>query len=145
MNLGKLKERLRWEILQYLADLRQIREDLRNLEGWIALALTLAVLAMGVVWFFVSLGFSPPNDSVASLLYRFGQRPCRPIDNFGGVIVLIDFFLLAFLAVVTLGNVFNIMQRVRTGQRRNPRPVIVSTSLMLAVGIGGIVFMRNIC
>lgn len=34
---------------------------------------------------------------------------------------------------------------VRSGQRRNPRPLIVSTSLMLTVGIGGIVFMRKIC
>jgi putative copper export protein len=67
------------------------------------------------------------------------------VDNFSGVVMFVDFIMLLFLTVVSLGNVLNMMRRVRQGEPREPRDLIVSTSLMLAVGIGGIIFMLWVC
>ena len=59
--------------------------------------------------------------------------------------IFIDLFLLLFLTVVSLGNVFNMLRRVNRGLPREPRDLIISSSLMLAVGIGGIIFMLRAC
>ncbi len=145
MDFEKLKQQLHREALEYLADLREIREDLSSAEGWIAFALVVAAILMGAVWAVVSLGFNPANDHITSMLYRLGLRPCRPISNFSGVIIFVDMILMLFLTVVTLGNAVNMMRRVRQGFPREPRDLIISTSMMLVVGIGGIIFMISVC
>ena len=145
MDLEKLKQQLRREALDYLADLREIRDDLSSAEGWIAFALVIAAVIMGAAWAVVSLGFNPANDHITSMLYRLGMRPCRPINNFSGVIIFVDMILLIFLTVVSLGNAINMMRRVREGLPREPRDLIISTSMMLVVGIGGIIFMLSVC
>ena len=145
MDIAKLRQQLHRELLEYLADLREIRDDLKSAEGWITFGLLIAAVAIGVIWALVSLGFNPPNDHITSLLYRLGMRPCRPVTNFSGVVIFIDMILMMFLTVVTLGNAFNMMRRVRQGQRREPRDLIVSTLLMMAAGIGGIIFMIRVC
>ena len=145
MDFEKLKRQLRREALDYLADLREIRDDLSSAEGWIAFALVIAAVIMGAAWAVVSLGFNPANDHITSMLYRLGMRPCRPINNFSGVIIFVDMILLIFLTVVSLGNAINMMRRVREGLPREPRDLIISTSMMLVVGIGGIIFMLSVC
>lgn len=145
MNWQKLKRQLAQEAREYLADLRDIRDSLKSAEGWFALALVLAAVAMIAFWGLVSLGFNPPNDQVLSLLYRLGLRPCRPVNNFNGVVMFVDLVLLIFLAVISLGNAINMMRRVRRGLPRQPRDLIVSTALLLVVGIGGILFMIRVC
>ena len=145
MDFEKLKRQLRREALDYLADLREIRDDLSSAEGWIAFALIIAAVIMGAAWAVVSLGFNPANDHITSMLYRLGMRPCRPINNFSGVIIFVDMILLIFLTVVSLGNAINMMRRVREGLPREPRDLIISTSMMLVVGIGGIIFMLSVC
>lgn len=141
-TLGK---RLAREARDYLADLRDIRDELRRVEGWVALGLVVVALAITAAWAVVSLGFSPPNEHVTRFIYKLGMRPCRPVDNLGGVIIFINLFLLLFLMVISLGNVVNLIGRVKRGLPREPRDLIISTSLMLAVGIGGIIYMRRIC
>lgn len=141
-TLGK---RLAREARDYLADLRDIRDELRRVEGWVALGLVVVALAITAAWAVVSLGFSPPNEHVTRFIYKLGMRPCRPVDNLGGVIIFINLFLLLFLMVISLGNVVNLIGRVKRGLPREPRDLIISTSLMLAVGIGGIIYMRQIC
>ena len=145
MNFEKLKQQLRQEALGYLADLRDLRDDLKSIEGWITLGLLLTAIVIGAIWAVVSLGFNPPNDHITSMLYRIGMRPCSPVTNFNGVILFVDMILLVFLAVVTLGNALNMMRRVRQGRPREPHDLIVTTSLFLFVGIGGIIFMLVIC
>ncbi len=145
MDLDKFREQLRQEAREYLADLRYLIEDLKSREGWIAFALVVAATLIFIAWVIVSLGFNPHNDSVTAIVHSIGLRPCRTISNLNGVIVIVDFFLVFFLAIVTLGNVFNMMRRVRQGLPREPRDLIISASLMLIAGIGGIVFMLNIC
>lgn len=145
MNWDKLQEQLAREAREYLADLRELREDLKSAEGWMALGLVIAAILMTAAWFVVSLGFNPANDHVTSFMLNFGLRSCRPVDNFSGVVMFVDFIMLLFLTVVSLGNVLNMMRRVRQGEPREPRDLIISTSLMLAVGIGGIVFMLWVC
>lgn len=141
-TLGK---RLAREARDYLADLRDLRDELRRVEGWVALGLVVVALAITAAWAVVSLGFSPPNEHVTRFIYKLGMRPCRPVDNLGGVIIFINLFLLLFLMVISLGNVVNLIGRVKRGLPREPRDLIISTSLMLAVGIGGIIYMRQIC
>jgi hypothetical protein len=145
MNWEKLKAQLAQEASEYLADLRELREDLKSAEGWIALALTIAAVLITGIWFVVSLGFNPANDHVMSFMAKLGMRTCRPIDNFSGVVMFVDFVMIIFLTVVSLGNVLNMMRRVRQGLPREPRDLVVSTSLMLVAGIGGIIFMLMIC
>lgn len=145
MDWDRLKGQLAREAREYLADLRDIREGLRHYDGWIALALVVATIVMLAAWALASLGFSPPNEHVNRFIYKLGQRSCRPVDNFSGMVIFVDLFLLLFLALLSLGNVINMSRRARRGARREPRELIVTTSLMLLVGIGGIVFMRRIC
>ena len=145
MDWNKLKKQLAREALEYLADLREIRDDLKSAEGWIALALIVMVVLMTVAWLIVSLGFNPENEHVKFLLYKLGLRSCRPIDNFAGVIVFVDFFMLLFLTVITLGNTVRMAARVKRGWAREPRDLIISALLMLVVGVGGIIYMRWIC
>lgn len=140
-----LKARLAREVREYLADLRELRDDLKSAEGWIAFFLLLAAALLAAAWSVVSLGFNPANEHISSWLYRLGMHSCRPVDNFSGVVIFVDFVLLVFLTVVSLGNALNMMRRVRRGQPRQPRDLIVSAALMLVAGIGGIVFMRWVC
>jgi hypothetical protein len=145
VNWEKLKVQLAQEANEYLADLREIREDLKSAEGWIAFALLAASAVIGTVWFMLSLGFNPANDHVMSFMARFGVRTCRPLDNFNGVVLFVDFFILIFLTVVSLGNVLNMMRRVRQGLPREPRDLLISAGLLLFVGVGGILFMLWAC
>jgi len=147
MNMPKetLGQQLAREAGEYLADLRALREELKTAEGWIALGLLVLAGLIAAAWAIVSLGYNPPNDHILSMLYKFGLRPCKPIDNFSGVVIFVDLFLLMFLTVITLGNVFNMMKRVREGLPRDPRDLIISTSLMIVAGLGGIIFMIWSC
>ena len=145
MNWEKFKRQLAREAREYLADLRDIREGLRLAEGWITLGLVAAAVMIGAAWAVASLGFSPPNEHVTRFINRLGMRTCRPIDNFGVIVIFLNLFLLLFLTVISLGNIINLIARVKRGLPREPRDLIVSTSLMLAAGIGGIVYMRLIC
>lgn len=140
-----LGERLAREAREYLADLRELRDELKTAEGWVAFGLLVLAALMLTSWAIVSLGFSPPNDHILAFLRKLGMRTCRPVDNFGGVVIFVNLFLMLFLTVIALGNVFNMMRRVREKQPREPRELIVTTSMMLVVGIGGIVFMLQIC
>ena len=145
MRKETLSEQLAREAREYLADLRALRDELKTVEGLIALGLGIAAILVTVAWCIVTLGFNPPNDHIVSFVYKFGMRPCRPVNNFSGAVMFIDMILLFFLVVVSFGNVFNMMKRVREGQPREPRDLIISSSLMLVVGIGGIVFMLWVC
>jgi amino acid transporter len=145
MNWEKFQRQLAREAREYLADLREMRDGLKSIEGWIALALVIAALLMAAAWVVVSLGFNPPSEHISSMMYRLGMHTCRPITNVSGVIVIVDMFLLIFLTVITFGNIVRMSGRVRRGLPREPRDLIISTSLMLAVGLGGIIYMLWIC
>lgn len=145
MTRGKLRRELAQEMRDYLADVRAIIDSLRRVEGWIALGLMIAVMAMLAVWFFTSLGFSPPNDKTRSVLYMVGMYSCRPVSNVGGVIILIDLALLLILSLLALGNLFAMLERIRQGRPRELRDLVITATLMLAIGIGGIIYMRMIC
>lgn len=145
MRKETLGEQLRREAREYLADLRELRDGLKSAEGIIALVLVIVAALIAVAWMVVSLGFSPPNDHVTAWIHRLGMRPCAPISNFSGVIIIVDMFLVLFLTVVTFGNVARMATRVRSGLPREPRDLIISASLMIACGLGGIIYMMSIC
>lgn len=141
MRKETLSEQLAREAREYLADLRALREELKTAEGWFVVGLVFLAALISAAWAIVSLGYNPPNDHILSMLYRFGLRTCKPIDNFSGVVIFVDLFMLLFLTVISLGNMFNMVRRVREGQPREPRDLIISISLMILAGLGGIVFM----
>lgn len=145
MDLKKLKRQLAQEAIEYLADLRAIKEELRSVEGWIALGLVVMAMLIGASWAVVSLGFSPPNEHVTHFLNQVGLRVCRPVTNFAGIVIFINLFMLMFLSVLSIGNVLIMIGRVKRGWNREPRDLIISTALMVISGIGGIVFMLVIC
>ncbi len=145
MNWEKLRRQLAEEADGYLADFRSIRDELKSAEGWFVLGLIVLAILIMAAWAIVSLGYSPPNDHILSFLYKFGLRTCKPIDNFSGVVIFVDLFMLLFLTVISLGNMFNMVRRVREGQPREPRDLIISISLMILTGVGGIVFMLWAC
>lgn len=145
MDFERFKRDLRLEFRAYLADLRAMRDELRSAEGWFVLGLVVAAVLITVAWGLVSLGFSPPNEHVLQVMRQLGVRACRPVSNTDGVIIFINLFLLLFLTVVSLGNAFNMISRMRRGFPREPRDLAVSTALMLFVGVGGIIYMKIIC
>jgi amino acid transporter len=145
MTKESLGRRLAREASEYLTDLREIRDELKNREGWIALALVIAAVVIAAIWVLVSLGFNPANDEITANLRKFGMHSCRPIDNFSGVILFVNMILLLFLTVMTMGNIIRMLGRVKRGWPREPRDLVISASLMLATGIGGIIYMRWIC
>lgn len=49
MRRETLREQLRREAREYLADLRELRDDLKSAEGWIALALTVAAVVIAAM------------------------------------------------------------------------------------------------
>lgn len=145
MNYEQFKRQLAQEAREYLADIVAIKESLRSAEGWFVLGLVVMAVLITGAWGVVSLGFSPPNEHVMRFIMKLGLRVCRPVNNFAGVVIFINLFLLLFLTVISLGNALNVIARVKRGQPREPRDLIISTSLMLVAGIGGILFMTAIC
>jgi hypothetical protein len=145
MNYEQFRKQLAQEAREYLADLRSIIDALKSAEGMFVLALVVSAILITAAWGIVSLGFSPPNEHVMRFIGSLGLRMCRPVGNLAGVVIFINLFLLLFLAVVSVGNSLQMMDRVRKGRGREPRDLIISASLMLLVGIGGIGFMVTIC
>ena len=140
----RLERRLRQEAREYLADLRNFGEALKRTEGWVTLGLILAVIFMLVVWFITGLGF----DRLNAVIHALGQshgRICRPLTDFAALVIILDAVTMTMLAVVTLGEMMQLLNRVSKGLPKRPRAVAIPAALMLVTGIAGILYMRYIC
>ena len=144
MDWEKLRRRLAQEAYEYLADLRNIGEALKRAEGWFTLALVLAVIFMLVVWFITGLGFDRLNQVITALGQSHGKI-CRPLNDFSAMVIVIDAVTMTMLAVLALGEMMRLLDRVRQGLPKEPRKVAVPAALMLVIGTAGIVYMRIIC
>jgi hypothetical protein len=144
MDLDQLQRRLAQEAREYLADLRNMAEALKRAEGWVTLGLVLAVIFMLVVWFITGLGFDRLNLAISALGQSHG-RMCRPLDDFQAMIIIIDAVTMVLLAVLALGEMMRLLDRVRSGLPKEPRRVAFPAASMLAVGTAGIIYMRSIC
>lgn len=144
MDWDNLQRRLAREAHEYLADLRNIGEALKRAEGWVTLGLVLAVVLMAVVWFITALGFDRLNLVLSALGQSHG-RTCRPLENFSALVLLINAVVLGMLAVLALGEMMRLLDRIRMRLPKRPRSVAVPAALMLVTGIGGIIYMRAIC
>ncbi|HEX8964268.1 MAG TPA: hypothetical protein VF801_14790 [Rhodocyclaceae bacterium] len=139
-----LRQRLRREAYEYLADLRTFANALKRAEGWFTLALLLAVLFMVAVWFITGLGFDRLSQAVSELGAPRG-RVCRPVQDFDALVMILNAMLMFLLAIVSLGEMMRLLDRVQKGQPREPRKVAGPAALMLVVGVAGIAYMRYIC
>ncbi len=139
-----LGEQLQREALEYLADLRALGQALKRAEGWFTLALILAVLFMLVVWFITGLGFDRLNDAVSGLGAP-RSRVCRTLNDMDAMILVMDAVAMVLLAVVSVGEMMRLLNRMQCGQPKEPRQVAVPAFAMLVVGTAGIVYMRYIC
>jgi len=144
IDWNKLEARLRHEASEYLADLRNFGEALKRTEGWVTLGLILAVIFMVVVWFITGLGFDRLNTVISALGQSHG-RICRPLTDFSALVVVIDAVVMGMLAIVTLGEMMQLLNRVNKGLPKRPGQVAIPAAMMLVVGIGGIIYMRAIC
>ncbi|QDX81542.1 hypothetical protein B9N43_09960 [Denitratisoma sp. DHT3] len=144
MNWQKLRRQLRREAREYLADLHDIREGLRHLEGWLTLCLLIAVMFMVAVWFVTGLGFDRLN-SLTGALGAWRPRICRPLDDFNAVALVIDSLVMMLLAIVTIGEMMRLLDRKRSSLPANYRTVAIPAFFMLLAAIAGIVYMRMIC
>jgi len=144
MDWHRLERRLAREAHEYLADLRAFAEALKRAEGWFTLALVLAVVFMLAVWFITALGFDRLNLAISALGQSHG-RICRPLADFAALAIIIDATTMCLLAVVALGEMMRLLDRVRQGLPKDPGKVATPSAVMLVVGIAGIVYMRAIC
>ncbi len=140
----RLQRQLAREAREYLADIRAFAEALKRAEGWFTLGLVLAVIFMLVVWFITGLGFDRLNMAISALGQSHG-RICRPLADFAALLIIIDATTMCLLAVVALGEMMRLLDRVRQGLPKEPRKVAVPAAFMLVVGIAGIIYMRSIC
>ena len=140
----RLGRELAREAREYLADIRNILEALRRVEGWITLGLILAVLFMAAVWFITGLGFDRLNDIAIS--FRV-WRPvhCKPLTDLNAMVVVLNALVLGLLALTALGEMMELLDRMRHGLPKEPRRVAYPAFSMLIVGSAGIAFMRYIC
>jgi amino acid transporter len=144
MDWNRLQRRLAQEAREYLADLRNLAEALKRVEGWVTLGLVLAVIFMLVVWFITILGFDRLNMTISALGQSHGKI-CKPIDNYTALVLIINAMMLAMLTVLSLGEMMRLLDRVRKGLPRQPRLVAVPVAWMLLIGTAGIIYMRIIC
>ena len=144
MDWHKLRRRLRQEAREYLTDLREFREALKRAEGWFTLGLVLAVILMLAVWFIHGLGFDRLNQVVSSLGQSRG-RVCRPLGDFDALVIIIDAMVMFTLALLALGEMMRLLDRVRQRLPKEPRRVAVPAAFMLVTGTAGIIFMRFVC
>ena len=144
MDRPRLRARLAREAREYLAELRELREALKRAEGWVTLGLILAVIIMLVVWFITALGFDRLNQVVSSLGQSRG-RICRPLGDFAAIAIVIDAVAMFMLAVLALGEMMRLLDRLRDGRPKDARQVAIPAAFMLLTGTAGIVFMRLIC
>lgn len=144
MDWPRLRARLAREAHEYLAELREFRDALKRAEGWFTLALVLAVIVMLVVWFITGLGFDRLNQVVSSLGQSRG-RVCRPLGDLSAIVIIIDALAMFMLAMMALGEMMRLLDRMRDGRPKEPRLVMVPTAFMLVTGTAGIIFMRIIC
>lgn len=144
IDWDKLEARLRHEAREYLADLRNFGEALKRTEGWVTLGLILAVIFMLVVWFITGLGFDRLNAVISALGQSHG-RICRPLTDFAALVVILDAVVMTMLAVVTLGEMMRLLNRMNKGLPKQPRQVAIPAALMLVTGTAGIIYMRAIC
>jgi hypothetical protein len=144
VNWERIKRQIRREAYEYLADFRHFGEALKRAEGWFTLALVLAVIFMIVVWFITGLGFDRLNQAVSELGQPRG-RVCKPLTDLNALILIIDAMLMFLVAIVTLGEMMLLLDRVRRNMPREPRKVMGPAAVMLAAGVSGIVYMRVIC
>ncbi len=141
----RLKERLAREAREYLTDLRNFRDALRSAEGWFTLMLVIAVIIMLTVWFITGLGFDRLNQVVSALGQTHGRRLCRPLTDFSALVIIIDAVTMCMLAVLALGEMMRLHDRIRQRRPKDLSQVTRPTVFMLVVGIVGIIYMRSIC
>lgn len=144
MDWDSFRKQLRREVSEYLADLRNFRDALRHVEGWITLGLVLAVVFMLVVWFIVGLGFDRLS-AVAGALGVSRSRVCTPLNDVNALVIILDATAMVLLAVLALGEMMRLLDRVRRGLPQEPRKVAIPAFFMLLLGGAGILFMRAIC
>lgn len=142
MNRNKIRDWFRYEWRDYMADLRDIIQALHHAGGWITLGLILMMVAVVAVWFITGLGFGETN---ASNSISLSSRHCQPVSNFSGVLLFIDVVMMFLLGVMALGEMLQVLSRLRQGYPPQPRWVTMLAAGMVVVGVAGIVYMRFIC
>jgi uncharacterized membrane protein YidH (DUF202 family) len=141
---GGLRRQLAYEVHEYFADLRDMFSSLKSVEGMVALFLIIVVIGLAVGWFILGLGFDRLL-SVASALGVSRPHVCRDVDDVHGVFLVIGGVVFLLLAVLAMGEMMRLIDRVRHGQPARPSAVLFPTLGMLFFGLAGMAMMRFWC
>lgn len=144
MNRKNIREQLRREVSEYLADFRMFGEALQRVEGWIALGLILAVVAVFAVWFVSGLGFDRLN-SVAGSFNIWRPRFCRPLGDFSALIFVVMGVVMTFLAMMTLGEMMTLLDRVTRQRPAQAQHVAWPAGFMLIIAVIGFIYADTLC
>jgi uncharacterized membrane protein YidH (DUF202 family) len=141
---GGLARQLAYELHEYVADLRDLFSSLKSVEGMVALVLIIVIVGLAIGWFVLGLGF----DRLVSVTNALGvarPRVCRDVDDAHGAILVIGGVVFLLLAVLAIGEMMRLIDRVRHGQAARPSAVLFPTLGMLFFGLAGMAMMRFWC
>lgn len=144
MKRKNTREQLRREMSEYLADFRMFGEELQRVEGWIALGLILAVMAVFAVWFFSGLGFDRLN-SLSGSFNMWRPRFCRPLGDVSALIFVVMGVVMTFLAVMALGEMMSLLDRVKRQRPALAQHVAWPVVFMLIISVIGFIYADTIC
>ncbi|HEX5393000.1 MAG TPA: hypothetical protein VFW68_06960 [Rhodocyclaceae bacterium] len=144
MSSENLRQQLRREVSEYLADLRMFGEALQRIEGWIALGVVLAVMAVFAVWFVSGLGFDHLN-SLAGSFRIWRPRFCRPLGDFSALVFVLIAIALIFLSAMALGEMMCLLDRVKRKRPAQAQYVAWPVAFMLIIAVAGIVYANSVC
>ena len=139
-----LRQRFDRELHEYLADFRNLRDELKSTEGWTALILIAVILVLAGTWFFYGLGFDRLL-SVATSWNVWRPANCRDISDFRGLFLVLDGFFFMLVAVYATGEMMLLIDRRRRKRLPKPSSVLIPAMAMLVSGLAGIVAMRVWC
>jgi hypothetical protein len=141
---GELRRQLAYEFREYVADQRDLFASLKSVEGMVALILIVVTVGLTVGWFVLGLGFDRLL-SVSAALGVARPRACRDVDDTHGALLVIGGVVFLLLAVLAIGEMMRLIDRVRHRQPARPSVVLFPTLGMLFIGLAGMAMMRFWC
>jgi hypothetical protein len=131
-------------VKSYLADFYYVFGGLRSRQGWFVFCTLGFILAGLVFWFILGLGFDWLNSAVGAKV-SWRPRVCRTPDDKQSLVIVIGVLVFLMLAVVSLGEALRLLDRMNRGFPKQLKEVLIPTSGLTLVAIGGAIYMRIIC
>ncbi|RTL55739.1 MAG: hypothetical protein EKK46_05805 [Rhodocyclaceae bacterium] len=137
-----IRQQLLREAREYFADLREILDSLKRVEGWLTLILLIVTFFVVIYWFITGMGFDTRNSLSGTL---GSMRQCSPISDRNALFIALDGVCMMLFALFALGEMVALLMRIKQGRPAQPRTVAALSAMMLVTGVAGIIYMKSIC